>query len=120
MKNICLLTLLLLTLNACSEGELKTLSSIEVSGNQVKDIFEITERVVPYVYTSAIDLSSLDVQKKKQAFINLMIPSILIAKHELEQERNKVLELDAKTNDLTPSDNDYLNALKKSTNAIVI
>ena len=113
MKNIYLLTLLLLTLNACSEGELKTLSSIEVSGNQVKDIFEITERVAPYVYTSAIDLSSLDVQKKKQAFINLMIPSILIAKHELEQERNKVLELDAKTNDLTPSDNDYLNALKK-------
>jgi len=113
MKNIYILPLLILALIACSERELQSLSSIEISGNQVEDIREITERVVPYVYTSAIDLSSLDVQEKKQAFIHLMVPSILIAKHELEQHRKKVLELGTNPHDLSPSDEAYLSALQK-------
>ena len=89
------------------------LNYIDVSGNLPSDIRPISNPVSAYVYTNAIDLSELDVQNKKQAFINLMLPSILIAKHQLEQDRIKVLALDNKTEPLSDEEIDYLAILKK-------
>ena len=86
---------------------------IEVYGNQPTDIIKVYQSVEPYVYKSAIDLSRLDVQKKKEAFINLMLPSILIAKKGIEQEYNLVLQLIDKEGTLSKSEISYLNNIKK-------
>lgn len=67
-----------------------------ISENSVSAIKEVSHNVKPYVYTSAIDLSVLEVKRKKQAFINMMLPTILIAKYELEEIRNKVIKLQQK------------------------
>ena len=113
MKNTYLLALLFLVFNAYSQEGLQTLSLIEVEGSHVEDIREIAHEVTPYVYTSSVDLRGLEVQEKKQAFINLMLPSILIAKYKLEQHRKKVLRLRTKLDRLTSSDETYLSGLKK-------
>ena len=89
------------------------LNYIDISGNLPSDIRPISNPVNAYVYTKAIDLSELDVQNKKQAFINLMLPSILIAKHQLEQDRIKVLALENKTEPLSDEEERYLANLKK-------
>ena len=89
------------------------LDYIDISGNLPSDIRAISNPVNAYVYTKAIDLSELDLQNKKQAFIDLMLPSILIAKHQLEQDRIKVLALENKTEPLSDEEERYLANLKK-------
>ena len=86
---------------------------IEISGNSPSDIRPVSNPVNAYVYTKAIDLSVLDVQNKKQAFINIMLPSILLAKHQLEEDRNKVLALENKREPLSDEEERYLVNLKK-------
>jgi len=86
---------------------------IDISGNLPSDIRPVSNPVNAYVYTKAIDLTGLDVQNKKQAFINLMLPSILIAKYQLEQDRIKVLALQKKTEPLSNEEEQYLFNLKR-------
>ena len=86
---------------------------IDISGNSPSDIRPVSNPVNAYVYTKAIDLTGLDVQNKKQAFINLMLPSILIAKHQLEQDRMKVVMLEKKTEPLSNEEEQYLFNLKR-------
>ena len=86
---------------------------IDISGNLPSDIRPVSNPVNAYVYTKAIDLTGLDVQNKKQAFINLMLPSILIAKYQLEQDRVKVIALQKKTEPLSNEEEQYLFNLKR-------
>ena len=85
----------------------------DISGNLPSDIRPVSNPVNAYVYTKAIDLTGLDVQNKKQAFINLMLPSILIAKYQLEQDRMKVVVLEKKTEPLSNEEEQYLFNLKR-------
>ena len=50
-------------------------------------------KVEPICYTNTVELSRLSVQRKKEIFINMMIPSILLAKYKMKMERRKVLRL---------------------------
>ena len=66
----------------------------KISPNSSKDIVLLKSSAVePIVYTKSVVLSSLSIAEKKETFIDLMIPSILLAKHELKEERVKVKEL---------------------------
>ena len=113
MKKKALIPLLLIIFQMASIAQNSVLNYIDISGNLPSDIRPISNPVNAYLYTKAIDLSELDVQNKKQAFINLMLPSILIAKHQLEQDRIKVLALENKTEPLSDEEEHYLANLKK-------
>ena len=66
----------------------------KISPKVFSDIIPITSsEVEPVVYTQSVKLSSLSIAQKKETFIDLMIPSILLAKHELKEERLKVKAL---------------------------
>jgi len=114
MKKTLLLTLLMIALSLSATAQQSSVKLIEVSGNTTSDIRQVSDPVEAYVYQSAIDLSILEVQKKKQAFINLMLPSILIAKYDIEQKRKAVLELVNKIEELSDAEENYLNNLKKT------
>ncbi len=59
--------------------------------NTIKDIVPITcESVTPIVYTKVISLDNLPVKEKKKKFIDIVLPSILIAEFKIKQERNYV------------------------------
>jgi len=57
-----------------------------------------SQKVEPICYTNTVSLSKLTIQRKKETFINMMIPSILLAKHKMKMERKKVLRLSKKDN----------------------
>ncbi|MDX1808142.1 MAG: glucosaminidase domain-containing protein [Sulfurospirillaceae bacterium] len=53
--------------------------------------------VKPVLYTSVIPLVSLTVEKRKEAFISIMLPSILLAKHKIKMQREHVESILAKS-----------------------
>jgi|GEM_PF-652070 len=65
-----------------------------IAPNSSQDIVTIDSKLVkPILYTNSVSLSTLTVSEKKQKFIDMMIPSILVAKHQLNMDRKKVAEL---------------------------
>jgi len=65
-----------------------------IAPHNIKDIVSIDNKLVkPILYTKSISLSKLSIQEKKQKFIDMMIPSILVAKQQLKYEREKVAKL---------------------------
>ena len=113
MNKTALISLLLTLFQMVSLAQNSVINLVDISGNLPSDIRPVSNPVNAYVYTKAIDLTGLDVQNKKQAFINLMLPSILIAKYQLEQDRIKVLALQKKTEPLSNEEEQYLFNLKR-------
>lgn len=113
IRKILIILLVLSGLNCGLNAQQDKMKLVEISSNQVSDIIEISKIVEPYLYTTAIDLSGIDVKKKKQAFINLMLPSILIAKRELAKKRKTVYDLIQMKRELTKEEINYLEELKE-------
>ncbi len=65
------------------------------------------QKVQPVLYTNSIPLSTLSIEEKKKTFINIMLPSILLAKYKVKLERNKLLKLSDKKK-LTEEDRTWL------------
>ena len=63
--------------------------------------------VTPYVYTHAVALSHLPVSEKKKKFFDMLLPSVLVAKTNLDLTRKKVEALSLKTA-MTPADTNFL------------
>lgn len=65
--------------------------------------------VKPIVYKNAVSFKSLPVAEKKQKFIDLMLPAILVAKYDLAQDRARVLRIKTDVSmGLTPKPEDKL------------
>ena len=68
--------------------------------------------VVPYVYTRPVSLNKLPVKEKKQKFFDLLLPSILVAKTNLDYTRQQVERLTLKKT-MTPKDTLFIMPLMK-------
>ena len=94
--------------------EPKTLEDalIKISPTSFDDIISIdTALVKPVIYTRTIKLSVLSIEEKKKAFIDMMIPSILVAKYRLVKDRKKVWAL-LKKEKLLPKESIWLKKKK--------
>lgn len=84
--NICLIFLLA----GCTKPVIIKLISVKPQYAEVEkkeDIHEITDTTVtPFIYTKVISLRELEVTEKKQKFIDLLLPSILVSQHILNQK----------------------------------
>ncbi len=77
------------------------------------DILPVTgKEIVPYVYANTISLNNLPVSKKKQKFFDMLLPSVLVAKTNLDLTRKRVEALALKKN-MTPADTNFLLPLMK-------
>lgn len=64
-----------------------------INARTVEDIEKFSFYSIPrYEYTSVPNLSNLDIRKKKEVFINLILPSILIEKERIKIMREYVLK----------------------------
>jgi len=78
------------------------------------DIVDINSRIVqPIAYTNVMSLSDLDVEIRKQKFIDIMLPAILISKSKLRAKRERATEL-LKEEELSTGDNIWLDKLKNT------
>lgn len=92
-KPIVLLLICIVTLYSCREksGELET-KYIET--HDVEDIVGIDDTLVPPIdYLNLISLKELPVEDRKERFIQQILPSILICKHNLEQQKAQVEDI---------------------------
>ncbi len=92
LNNYIILILLVFPfLNSCNTGPVDTISK---SIHTVDDIETIDSNLVkPNDYTSVVSLKNLDVKEKKQKFISMILPAILVAKINLLDIQNNVKEL---------------------------
>ena len=78
------------------EPRVKSLEDVlvHVHPKNQSDIVRLeTQKVKPIIYTQSINLSSMSIEDKKRTFIDMILPSILVAKYRIKKERKKVLEL---------------------------
>ena len=75
------------------------------------------QKVEPICYTNTVSLESLSIQDKKDTFINMMIPSILLAKYKMKLEREK-LALLLQKKELSPKELNWLKSKKRDFKAI--
>lgn len=89
-----------------------------IAPNNSEDIIEInSKKVEPVLYTNSIPLSSLTTAQKKQKFIDMMIPSILVAKHQMRQDKERVASLIIK-HDISIEDEKWLEEKRKEFHAL--
>ena len=114
MKKVYILLVILLLSFPSIFAQKLQIEFVEISDSTVNAIRDFGKQVDAYVYQSSIDLSDLEVAVKKQAFINLMLPSILIAKHKLQLTRESVLTIVNSELALSVEDEVFLLKLKKT------
>ncbi|VAX28230.1 hypothetical protein MNBD_NITROSPIRAE02-1121 [hydrothermal vent metagenome] len=77
-------------------------SNIEIIYKDLASIDELQEMefdcnaVKPVVYKSVISLEELAADERKEAFVKIVLPSILIAKNDIEKERKELLQIEKK------------------------
>ena len=75
------------------ETKIKT-SLIKISPKNCNDVVKIdTPLVKPILYTKSVKLDEVSITQKKQTFIDMMLPSILLAKHYLLEDKRHLLTL---------------------------
>jgi Bax protein len=63
--------------------------------NTKEDIHAITDSLVtPYIYTKVISLRELEVSEKKKKFVEMLLPSILVAQHSLSEKLKRVEQIE--------------------------
>jgi Bax protein len=73
---------------------IEQLVTLEYRNPQSFDEIEpIDSLVKPILYSDVLFIEDLTIQEAKQAFINIMVPAILVAKEEIAYQREQVLYL---------------------------
>ncbi|MCW3787794.1 glucosaminidase domain-containing protein [Plebeiibacterium sediminum] len=83
--------------------------------SSVDSIAEITSEVVnPVLYSSIPDMREIHYKERTQKFIDLMLPSVLLACQKMDLKRERVLKINAAINNGVASERDslYLDSLK--------
>lgn len=77
-----------------SEGEELVLDIQYVEVDSVEQITSINDSLVaPYVYSGVEDLKRLPVDRSKKAFVNAVLPAILVTKYQIKQKQKKLGQL---------------------------
>ncbi len=113
---VSIILIILASVPLGSYGQVQELGHIRIVQKKIStpaDIKGITGlEIVPYVYSNTISLNNLPVQEKKQKFFDLLLPSVLVAKTNLDLTRKRVEALALKKT-MTPADTNFLLPLMK-------
>jgi Bax protein len=77
---------------ACIEQEMPVALMVQYKDlDSPEDILPVSDSLVkPVIYNNGVSLAYLDQDEKKQKFIDLILPSILITKYQIDQDRIKI------------------------------
>lgn len=108
---VLFISLLLMAFGFIPSATAQNINLIQIVKKEIStpnDIVNIRDSlVVPYVYTNTISLNHLPVPEKKQKFFEMLLPSVLVAKTNLDIIRKQV-EMLALKNTMTPADTNFL------------
>ncbi len=99
-RNLFFITFLILfiTISGCDDTKTFSVRTETIKVESLDQIVLVADALVkPLLYTHVSGLEKLPVRKAKAKFISAVLPSILVAKHEIEQRRQKIVALRGKT-----------------------
>ncbi len=100
MRQFLLITsafVLALTFSGCNRHKSYHIKTTAVAVNSLKQIVLVSDSFVsPILYTHVSGLEYLPVRKAKTTFISAVLPSILVARHHVEENKRKLLFLKEK------------------------
>ncbi len=74
----------------------KTAKLIVIKDASVDSILPVSDTIIlPIVYTNVPDLKHVDTKKRTEKFIDLMLPSVLLAQEKMSLKRQKIKEIDS-------------------------
>jgi Bax protein len=89
------------------------LEPVRIDAIEFADVVSISDSLVPpIVYKRIPDLKVLDVPERKKAFIDIVLPSILLVQDRIETDRNRVNEI-INMDEIIPSDTGFVSAMMK-------
>lgn len=108
---------LLFFLTGCESNKTYKVASQFLTLKTPKGIIPVKDSlVVPVIYTNTVSFKSLAVAEKKSKFIDFILPSVLVVKHDIEQEQSLVKALKEKKlreKKFTPEDSILMKDLLK-------
>ena len=82
--------------------------------NSLDSIIIINDSIVPPIlYNRMPDVKSIDYQERKQHFINIMLPTILIAQEIIKHQRAEIIRLRNTYTDTPDKDSMFIDLMKK-------
>ncbi len=92
------LVLILAVLLLSEPADKKVLVIDDIEAESPQDIIMLSDSlVIPAVYSQVGFLKSMEMEKRKEMFVAVVLPSVLVAKHRLMKERQQVRTLQKKT-----------------------
>ena len=97
--------------------EQRDLKVVVKEANSPQDIVEVEcDKVKPVTYSKVPSLGGLPVEERRRRFVDLLLPSVLVVKHEVDLIRSNVLKIKRKIAidlPLSPEEVDYLDLVKQ-------
>lgn len=91
------LTLLLLLLAACDGSQIYTVKTEKIQLDSLDQITLLKDSLVkPILYTNVNGLDQLPFYKAKATFISAILPAILVAKHQVQTSKTKIIKLNGR------------------------
>jgi Bax protein len=99
------------SLQSCNRSEVRRVESVHIRLDSIGQIVPITDSLVaPVLYTNVTGLDKMPMRDAKRIFIHAMLPSILVAKHNIEMQRVRLAEICQR--EWTKDDSIFVDALK--------
>ena len=87
---------------------------ISLNITSIDSIIIINDSIVPpIIYNKMPDVKSIDYQERKQHFINIMLPTILIAQEIIKHQRDEIIKLRNTYTETPDKDSMFIDLMKK-------
>lgn len=108
--------LCMLILSGCYQSEVRKIDTLHFKLDSIEQVIPISDSlVVPILYTNVSGLDSLPLSQARKKFIDVMLPAILVARHKVEMERVRLMEICHR--DWTSADSLFVSELGRRYNA---
>jgi len=80
--------------------------------SNIEDIVPVNDSLIaPIIYDSVPDFSQLKIAERKKKFIDLILPSVLLVKYHISNDRNRINEIIAEEKAVSVKDTAFVNGL---------
>lgn len=95
MRNFALASVIaMMVLGSCDTSTETVLQAERIDADSVTDIIPISDSLVrPVLYQTIPNLNGLSVLERKEKFIAMVLPAILVARHQITSDRERLQEL---------------------------
>lgn len=91
-----------------------TLEPVRIEAIEFADVISISDSLVPpIVYKRIPDLKKLSIPERKKAFIDIVLPSVLLVQDRIEMDRNRINEV-INMAEIIPADTAFVNEMMKT------